>query len=68
VGATEAVLLAALRAAGADERQLELADSELLAVQRAFIWAAPGDLLVLPVHAERAAVLQWLEEQFPDEG
>ena len=68
VGATEAVLLAALRAAGADERQLELADSELLAVQRAFIWAAPGDLLVLPVHAERAAVLQWLEEQFPDAG
>ena len=63
-GETEAILLSALRGLGADERQLELADSELEAVQRAVAWAAPGDLLVLPVHAERAAVLRWLEEWF----
>ena len=40
--------------------RIELAPSELGGVQRAFAWAQDGDLLVCPIHAEKAEVLAWL--------
>lgn len=46
-----AILHAALRAAGAPDDRIETVLDEAAAVRRAFAWAEPGDLLVLPVHA-----------------
>lgn len=42
---------------GASAGAIEVSDSEFEAVRAALRWAAPGDLLVLPVHAERERVL-----------
>jgi UDP-N-acetylmuramyl tripeptide synthase len=44
-------------ALGASERILAQADSELEAVRHALAWARPGDLVLLPVHAQRDEVL-----------
>lgn len=45
---------------GVPPDRIELAPSELGGVQRAFAWAQDGDLLVCPIHAEKAEVLAWL--------
>lgn len=45
---------------GVPPDQIELVPSELDGVQRAFAWAEDGDLLVCPIHAEKAEVLAWL--------
>jgi cyanophycin synthetase len=46
---------------GLPAERLEMAPSELEAFRSALTWARPGDLLVCPVHAERAAVAAELE-------
>ncbi len=48
-------------ALGASEDLFDHADSELAAVRAALEWARPGDLLLLPTHAEREAVLALME-------
>ena len=47
---------------GAPESLFSHADSEFEAVQAALAEAQPGDLVLLPIHAEREKVLQLLEE------
>ncbi len=46
---------------GADPAAFVNADSELAAVRLALGWARPGDLILLPTHAEREAVLALME-------
>ncbi len=48
--------------AGLPKGQIEVVDGELAALRRAFAWARNGDLLVCPVHVEKAAVIAWLEK------
>lgn len=67
-----------LRRLGAPAEAIEVCESEFVAVQRAFAWAEPGDLLLLTVHAERPRVVAWLDglvasgwrpgEELPGEG
>jgi UDP-N-acetylmuramyl tripeptide synthase len=59
-GDVSRILGEALLQAGAGSDQIDSAPSEFDAVQRAFAWARDGDLLLLPVHAERELVLPWL--------
>jgi hypothetical protein len=61
-GEVPALLRAGLRAAGAPDAAVapEVAPSEADAARRALTWARPDDLLVLPLHVERAAVVAWL--------
>ncbi len=40
--------------------EVEVVVGELAAVRRAVAWAGEGDLLVCPIHVEKAAVLAWL--------
>ena len=47
---------------GLPKTQIEVVDGELAALRRAFAWARNGDLLVCPVHVEKAAVIAWLEQ------
>ena len=54
------VLVDELRRLGVPADRVEVAPSELVAVQRAFAWAQEGDLLVCPIHAEKVEVLGWL--------
>ena len=54
------VLADELRRIGVSADRIEVAPSELVAVQRAFAWAQDGDLLVCPIHAEKIEVLGWL--------
>lgn len=61
LGEIEAILADELHRCGAPAGAVEVAESELAAVQRAVAWAEPGDLVLLTVHADRAGVLQWLE-------
>ncbi len=60
-GEASDLLAAELRALGAEEAQLERHPSESAAVRAALAWARPGDLLVLPSHAERGRVLGLLD-------
>lgn len=57
VGEITALLGEELRRLGAPAEAIEVCGSEFEAVRAALHWAAPGDLLVLPVHAERERVL-----------
>ncbi|MEE8134110.1 MAG: cyanophycin synthetase, partial [Gemmatimonadales bacterium] len=50
-----------LRACGAHAEQLERVDTEWQGVRAALAWAAPGDFLFLPIHADRDLVLQLME-------
>ncbi len=61
-GEVPGVLRAALRAAGAPDPAVadEVAPTEAEAVRAALAWEAAGDLLVLPLHVERAALVAWL--------
>ena len=54
------VLADELRRIGVPADRIEVAPSELVAMQRAFAWARDGDLLVCPIHAEKVEVLGWL--------
>ncbi|MEP7002012.1 MAG: Mur ligase family protein [bacterium] len=45
---------------GVPTSSVEVAPSELTALQRAFAWAQDGDLLVCPIHVDKATVLAWL--------
>ena len=54
------VLADELRRIGVPADHIEVAPSELVAMQRAFAWAHDGDLLVCPIHAEKVEVLAWL--------
>jgi UDP-N-acetylmuramyl tripeptide synthase len=49
------------RKLGAPDSVFAHADSELAAVRAALLEAQPGDLVLLPVHAERDAVIQLME-------
>jgi UDP-N-acetylmuramyl tripeptide synthase len=59
-GAIPAVLRAALREAGAPDAAVTGAPDESDAVRDALAWARAGDLLVLPLHEARAALVAWL--------
>lgn len=60
-GEIPALIAGALREAGvADDAVDGPAQSELDAIRRAFAWARPGDLLVLPVHKQRGDVMALL--------
>ncbi|HYH46147.1 MAG TPA: Mur ligase family protein [Thermoanaerobaculia bacterium] len=56
-----ALFLDELRRLGAPEDALAEAPNEPAAVREALAWARPGDLLVLLVHTDRAAVLELLK-------
>jgi len=49
------------RKLGAPDSAFAHADSELEAVRAALLEAQPGDLVLLPIHAERDAVIQLME-------
>ena len=61
-GEVPGVLRRALTDAGAPSAAVEpaVAPDEGDAVRRALAWARAGDLLVLPLHVERAALVGWL--------
>lgn len=61
-GEVPAVLRRALAAVGApdDAVAAEVAATEGDAVRRALAWARPGDLLLLPLHVDRAELVTWL--------
>jgi UDP-N-acetylmuramyl tripeptide synthase len=59
-GEVPALLENELRRLGASPDAVARAGSEMAAVREALAWARPGDLLVLPIHEERAAVLDLL--------
>lgn len=61
LGQTSDLLAAELLALGAAPENIVCAASEYLAVTTALAWARPGDLLVLPTHAERGRVLTLME-------
>jgi cyanophycin synthetase len=45
---------------GVPNDDVETTRDEVVAMQRAFQWARPGDLLVCPIHVDKADVLAWL--------
>ena len=63
-GEASDLLAAELQALGADPASVERHPTELLAVRAALAWARPGDLLVLPTHAERGRVIALLERLY----
>lgn len=60
-GEVAAMLKTALLRLGAPAESLAHADSEMEAVKAALEWARPGDLLLLPIYAERSEVLALME-------
>ena len=60
LGEIPGLLAAEFRRLGLDDAAIEFADSEVAAVEKALDWARGGDLLVLTVHSNRAAVLELL--------
>lgn len=64
-GEVPALLRAALLRAGQPAERLIEADTEVAAARRALAWARPGDVVILPLHAQAArdAVLELLTEQ-----
>ena len=63
-GEASDLLAAELHALGADPASIERHPTELQAVRAALEWARPGDLLVLPTHAERGRVIALLERLY----
>jgi UDP-N-acetylmuramyl tripeptide synthase len=45
---------------GVPATSVEITRDELAAMQRAFAWARAGDLIVCPIHVDKADVLAWL--------
>ncbi|GJG87062.1 hypothetical protein tb265_22430 [Gemmatimonadetes bacterium T265] len=60
-GEVPARLREALRRAGAPDDAVADAPSEVDGVRAALAWARAGDLLLLPLHESREAVVRWLE-------
>jgi len=60
-GEVSARLRDALRRGGAPDAVIADAGSEADGVRAALAWARPGDLLVLPLHESREAVIGWLD-------
>lgn len=50
---------------GVPAAHIERAPSEMAAVERALAWSQPGDLLLLLLHAQRDAVLEFLRSAAP---
>ncbi len=50
-----------LGARGYPKEDIEFAADESEAVRKALNWSRPGDILLLLLHAQRGAVLEWLE-------
>lgn len=59
-GAVVRLIAAELQRVGYPEDQVEFAEHELDAVRRSLEWGRPGDVLLLLLHAQRAAVLEWM--------
>ena len=66
-GEVPALLRAELRRAGLDEAQLRIVPSEIEAARELLAWAAPGDVVVLPVHGpdSREQLVAWLDQALP---
>ncbi|MEO6711094.1 MAG: Mur ligase family protein [Planctomycetota bacterium] len=60
-GAVVGVIADELDRLGYPKSCVEIADDEMDAVRRSLLWARPGDVLLLLLHAQRNPVLQWLE-------
>lgn len=60
-GELPALLVDELRQCGAPADRVSISPSEFDAVQELLTWARPGDVLVLPTHAERGRVTGYLE-------
>jgi len=59
-GEVARVMRAAFVAAGLTDEQIHDVPSELAALEGAYVWARPGDLVVHIVHIERDEVRAWL--------
>jgi UDP-N-acetylmuramyl tripeptide synthase len=59
-GDVPGLLVDELARLGVPKNSVEVAPSELEALKRAFAWARHGDLLVCPIHVDKATVLAWL--------
>ena len=60
IGDVPRLLVDELAALGVSPANVETAPSELAALRRAFAWARDGDLLVCPIHVDKAAVQEML--------
>ena len=60
VGDVPRILVNELARLGVPAQDVDVAPSELAAMQRAFEWAQDGDLLVCPIHIDKQDVLAWL--------
>lgn len=60
-GAVPRVLAEELATLGMPRKAVDVVEGELAAIRKAFAWARDGDVLVCPVHVEKAAVLMMLE-------
>jgi len=60
-GEIPGLLMDQLRRRGMPAEAVSLSGSEVAAVRHALEWAQPGDLLVLPIHQDRAEVLALIE-------
>ncbi len=62
LGDVPAVFVDALRALGVPDARIDVAPSELVAIRHALEWARDGDVLVCPVHIDKALILALLEQ------
>ena len=60
-GEVPALIEEELREAGVPGERVRRAEDEIDALRQALDWSRPGDLLILPVHAQREEVLDMLE-------
>ena len=60
-GESTGIIKAEFLKLGASESLFDRADSEFEAVEKAIAAAQPGDLVLLPIHAERDKVLQYMD-------
>jgi UDP-N-acetylmuramyl tripeptide synthase len=61
-GEVPGLLMDELRRRGMPAEAVSFPGSEIAAVRHALEWARPGDLLVLPIHQDRAEVLALIEQ------
>jgi hypothetical protein len=61
-GDVPGLLMDELRRRGMPAEAVSFPGSEIAAVRHALEWARPGDLLVLPIHQDRAEVLALIEQ------
>jgi cyanophycin synthetase len=54
------ILLDELARLGVSGERVETTQDEVVAMRRAFEWSRVGDLLVCPIHVDKAEVLAWL--------